>query len=296
MKALIGYDGSPCADVAVELAASLPWPAGSTLRVVAAVDMSQFETIYFPIGPQNIQEMFEKQRQLDDHRVTVAAERLERDGVTVEHAVVPGRPSRVLSSEAASMHADVIIVGSRGRGGFMTTMVGSVSAETIDLATVPVLVARSDKVERVLAADDGSDAAAHAIDCLRRWPVLAGLTVDVLSVVPHIEAWDDVAAAAAGAPIDDPSRASPIRRHHFEIAERTVRRLRASGHRAELIVAQGQPARQIVDIACQQRSDLIVMGSRGYTGFERVLLGSATRRVLTHAHCSVLVVHPPRTD
>ena len=103
MKALIGFDGSPSANVAIDLAASLPWPDGSTLRVVSVVDAAKFETIYFPVGPQDVGQLVEKQARLDEARVAAAANRLARDGLTVEHVVAAGRPSRVLVSEAAQM-------------------------------------------------------------------------------------------------------------------------------------------------------------------------------------------------
>jgi nucleotide-binding universal stress UspA family protein len=295
MKALIGYDGSACAGVAIDLVESLSWPAGSTLRVVTAIDPSRFETIYFPIGPQNVEELLEKQMRAEGDRASAIAHRLERKDLTVEYDVVAGRPSSVLADEAARISADLIVVGSRGRGGLMTTLLGSVSAETIDQATVPVLVARCATIERVLAADDGSDAAAHAIDVLRRWPVLEGTTVDVLSVVPETEPlWEEKRPIDAGAPIDDSDHTAPARFHHYEIAERTVRRLRGTSHRAQWIVQDGNPAKEIVDTASVQRTDLILMGTHGYSGIDRFVLGSVSRSVLTHAHCSVLVVPPPR--
>jgi nucleotide-binding universal stress UspA family protein len=229
-----------------------------------------------------------------EERAAVAAHRLDREGVTVEHAVVQGQPARALAAEAASIGADLIIVGNRGRGGVASALLGSVSADTIDEATVAVLVARSATLGRILAADDGSDAAAHAIDSIRRWPLFKDAAVDVVSVCPPDDPfWSHIRVGDAGAPIDDPLRASPERRQHFEIANQTARRLQASGHPAEGIVEQGQPAERIVRAASQQHDDLIVMGTHRYSGLERVLQGSVSRSVLTHAKCSVLVVQPP---
>lgn len=52
----------------------------------------------------------------------------------------------------------------------------------------------------------------------------------------------------------------------------------------------GHPVDMITHIAQEERSDLIVMGTRGLGGFERLLLGSVSDGVLHHAHCPVLVV------
>src|SRR3954468_5374327 len=98
MKAVIGYDGTASADVAIDLAASLPWPDYSVLRVVTAIDPAKFETIYFPVGPQNVRELFDKDVRSAEDRLAIAAHRLDRNGVTVEHAVVQGQPGRVLAA------------------------------------------------------------------------------------------------------------------------------------------------------------------------------------------------------
>ena len=55
-------------------------------------------------------------------------------------------------------------------------------------------------------------------------------------------------------------------------------------------VVVGHVADQIVQQATDERADLIVMGHRGKSLIERWLLGSATKRVVTYAHCSVLIV------
>jgi nucleotide-binding universal stress UspA family protein len=55
-------------------------------------------------------------------------------------------------------------------------------------------------------------------------------------------------------------------------------------------VAVGHPALQIIHKAMELGADYIIMGHRGKTLFEHWRVGSVTKRVLTHAHCSVTVV------
>src|SRR5207253_4081305 len=93
------------------------------------------------------------------------------------------------------------------------------------------------------------------------------------TVVQHIE--DASRAAAAG---------------HAEIASHDVDTLRAAGVAAEPDVRDGDPGSQIVEAAKEFAADLIVMGTRGRSGLERLLVGSVARKVLHHAPCSVLVV------
>ncbi len=60
------------------------------------------------------------------------------------------------------------------------------------------------------------------------------------------------------------------------------------------VLAEGDPAEQIVTRAREGRMSLVVMGTHGRTGLERLLMGSVAERVLREAHCSVLVVKIPR--
>jgi nucleotide-binding universal stress UspA family protein len=58
----------------------------------------------------------------------------------------------------------------------------------------------------------------------------------------------------------------------------------------ETFARQGDAADAILDIAEEQRADLIVVGNRGMTGAKRFLLGSVPNKVSHHAPCSVLIV------
>jgi nucleotide-binding universal stress UspA family protein len=67
-------------------------------------------------------------------------------------------------------------------------------------------------------------------------------------------------------------------------------RLSDAGLVTAIDVRDGDPAPSIVKAAVEHGVDLIVMGTRGYTGLSRILLGSVARNVLIHAPCSVLIV------
>lgn len=59
-------------------------------------------------------------------------------------------------------------------------------------------------------------------------------------------------------------------------------------------VLEGDPATEIVKYASEQRADVIVIGTHGRTGVDRLVLGSVAERVMREAPCSVLVVKLPR--
>ena len=68
--------------------------------------------------------------------------------------------------------------------------------------------------------------------------------------------------------------------------------LEADGINPELVEAVGHPAETIVTAAEDGGYDLVVLGSRGVSGVRRMLMGSVSSYVVTHAHTDVLVVRP----
>jgi nucleotide-binding universal stress UspA family protein len=81
------------------------------------------------------------------------------------------------------------------------------------------------------------------------------------------------------------------RREEARLAvERVVSFLGRDGVAAKGVIVEGRPDTAIVETATRECADLIVVGSHGRTGLERVLVGSVSERVIGHAHCAVLVV------
>ncbi|MEZ5541925.1 MAG: universal stress protein [Pseudomonadota bacterium] len=69
-----------------------------------------------------------------------------------------------------------------------------------------------------------------------------------------------------------------------------VDHMRSAGVDAEGLVLEGRPDELITAVAKERNADLIVTGSHGRTGLERILLGSTTERILNDTACAVLVV------
>lgn len=191
------------------------------------------------------------------------------------------------------MSADLVIVGSRGHGAIESMLLGSVSAEVVDHATVPVLVARKSTLGRIVLAWDGSDSARGAAEAVRTWPVFRGASVRVVSVADlEIPWWTGF--PATGSPEIVPmyvEAAEASRTTHAELARAMAERLREAGLEATGETPEGDAATAIVKAAGE--ADLVVVGSHGWAGLRRLFLGSVARNVLHHAPCSVLVVRGP---
>ena len=77
-----------------------------------------------------------------------------------------------------------------------------------------------------------------------------------------------------------------------ELVSQNARRLESAGFRVTTAVKEGDAKKEILQFAEQWQPDLIVVGSHGRRGFDRILLGSVSEAVARHAHCSVFIVRP----
>ena len=77
---------------------------------------------------------------------------------------------------------------------------------------------------------------------------------------------------------------------HEDLAARGARKLADAGLHTQARVLQGDPREALIEEAKRERADLLVVGSHGHTGLEKLVMGSVASHMATHAPCSVLVV------
>jgi nucleotide-binding universal stress UspA family protein len=300
MRVLVAIDGSEAAGLAVDLVAGVAWPDGSEIVVAQAVEtgVGLFGGPWPALAVVQMDRIEAEIRELADQTVHEARERLARPGLSVDAVVLPGRAATAIVDRARHMQADVVVVGSRGHGTIESMLLGSVSAEVVDRAPAPVLVARGSRIERIVLAWDGSTCATRAADLLATWPIFAGLHVRVASVADFEVPWW-TGFPEAGSPEIMPmylEAADASRRQHDELAREMTVQLQASGFTAEADRRDGDAATEILAAANASNADLIVMGTHGRTGLTRLVLGSVARNVLQHATCSVLIVREVPAD
>lgn len=281
---LLCTDGSEFSEGAVREAINLAKTCSSRLFALSVVETNpEYETM----APQLVEKEIEKARTYLD----AVKERASRENVNCETIVRQGEDSyRYVVEEAAKRHAEMIIMGRRGRTGLKRLMMGSVTAKVIGHAPCDVLVVpRAARVElkRVLVATDGSrysDAAAmQAIGIAKR----CGAELTVISVVPSetISPLDIVHSEMQRELISEKER---------KAAECNVRNIQdvaeKNGVNVKGFVRAGKPYEAIISAADERKADLIVVGSHGRTGIEKLLMGSVTERVIVLSPCAVLVV------
>jgi nucleotide-binding universal stress UspA family protein len=140
---------------------------------------------------------------------------------------------------------------------------------------------------KILLAIDGSAPSQDAIEEVARRPWPSPSALRILSVIqPYTPPATEVVLASA--------TWEEIRKRQAQDAEQFTReasdRIAAPGLTVDTEVREGDPRTAIVDAADEWQADLIVVGSHGRTGIERLVMGSVAQAVVAHAHCSVEVV------
>jgi nucleotide-binding universal stress UspA family protein len=297
MQIVVGVDGSQASLTALELVEDTDWPSGTTIRLVRAYELPVDWTGASPLVKDGAVDDV-AQRDLFNTLQTLANP-LKRRGYATESVVARGRAADVLLAEADDLRADLIVVGSRGLGPAASALLGSVSAALVDHAACPVLVARGPHISRILIATDGSRSAEAIPAVLLAWNVFRDAPIEVLSVAPS-RTDRERAIMLSGLVGGDqtPTDASHEIERHQLMAGEMARRLVAGGRRAEGAVRSGEAALEIESAAGEIGADLIITGSRGLSGLQRLLLGGVAHHVLLHSRVSVLVMrgHVPASQ
>lgn len=143
---VVGVDGSECARTALGVAAREAELRGARLRIVSVWEVPQavFAAGFAP-GDQSILDSFLENAEAVVREAVAEAERL-HPSVQCEGTALEGHPAEVLLQEARD--ASLVVVGNRGRGGFASLLLGSVSQQVVHHASCPVLVIRAAHNER----------------------------------------------------------------------------------------------------------------------------------------------------
>lgn len=310
MKILIGYDGSPCADAALDdlsragLAREgkacvlsvaeiwLPPPAPSSYEIV--------EQARYVHVPPDLKHVYDKcSAAVKEARLLAqrAVDRLRTNfpGWEITAEATSGSPAWELVLKADQWQPDLIVVGSHGRSAISRLILGSVSQRVLTEARCSVRVARGrleepDTPVRILVGIDGSPGSELAVRQVasRIWP--PGSEVRVVS------ANDRLTPTLIGEFIPPVGRAIEESNQVDcewlnKVLKRSVEILRDAALRVSSQIVEGNPKRVLPAVAQEWGADCIFVGSIGFSNrFERFILGSVSAAVAARAHCSVEVV------
>jgi nucleotide-binding universal stress UspA family protein len=291
---LVPLDGSPLAERVLPYAIRLGRLPGARLVLVRAhspTDQQAFVSREGLVDPRPITDDPDRERAAAELRAT--AERLRREGLSVELHVYQGAASGAIRSAAHATGADIIAMSTHGRSGLGRWVYGSVAEEVLRTTALPTLLVSSqcdhawpvDRGLRVLVPLDGSPLAAEVLGPVRDFAAALGGELTLLGVIEPVF----VAFPEAALPEDDtPARSAALR----EYLEGVAKGLRTAGSGVDVRVAEGKPAGTIAAVAERDGADVIAMATHGHTGLARLVLGSVATGTLQRSGVPLLLLRP----
>jgi nucleotide-binding universal stress UspA family protein len=310
MRILIGYDGSKCADGALDDLSRAGLPEDAEAQILSIAE------VWLPPPPPSSYEILEEARQVkvpaDLKRIyskdSTAAKKAFSSAQQAQErlkAIFPrwkvsadsscGSAAWELVSKADEWKPDLIVVGSHGRTALGRFVLGSVSQRVLTEAHCTVRVARGrveepDTPVRLIVGVDGSPGSEAAVRAIagRNWP-------------PHSEvklvAVDDPLVPDYVGKIIPPLARIIEEDKQEELSWANTIATRSSGLLAHTqltvtpVLREGDPKHELPQAAEEWGADCIFVGSAGFSNrLERFVLGSVSAAVAARAHCSVEVV------
>lgn len=305
MRVLIGYDGTPCADAALEdlQRAGLPEHGEALILTVADVILPPDPaTSGGPALPGAIADAIERSY-ADARRQIEEARRLAETGAAKLREMFPGwnasakavadSPAWGIVKMCHEWRPALAVVGAHGQSITTRLILGSVSQRVVTAAPCAVRVVhkppRTRGATRILIGLDGSECSEKAVDAVaaRRWERRA--TVHLVTVTtPRL--------TAAMARVESTTRrwldAADTEEYQWveRFAQTASRKLAGQGLKVTHIRLQGNPKRELVEEARRRKADCIFVGARGLSGIKHQVIGSVSAAVTARAHCTVEVV------
>lgn len=282
---VVGVDGSEVSLEAVEWAAAEAAARHRRLRVVHAFI---WPLLRVPVGPCTYGQV--------DGGLQAAAQRIldkallrakeTAPGIDVSTVMPVGAPVPVLLSEIEDV--PLVVLGSRGLGGFSGLLVGSTGVQVATHAPCPVIVVRpvsaeppnSMAADQVVVGVDGSPLSVAAIEFGFAEAVRLGVGVVAVHVAASRLPGDSSVDVLTEEHAPEQARllAESLAGWQEKHPDMPIRRVVLRRHAGRALAEASKGAR------------LLVVGSRGLGSFRGLLLGSVSHAVLHHAHCPVAVV------
>ena len=279
---LVPYDDSEFSRAALLEAAHWTRRHQGKLTILHAVF---FDTEEFGIAPELREKRWRKGREF----CSAAKARLETElGIEAQILYREGDPPEEVLAAVEGIGADLIVMGTHGRRGLSRLLMGSVTSHVIVRSAVDVLV-----VKQPCSTCRGIyssilvpfDASAQSRRSLERACALAkqdAATVTILYVIPRYEEMLDF--------MRTPQIEKSLRGEAKRILGEGRALAQTNGIEALTSIAEGHSGDEIAKAVGAVSHDLVVMGTSGWRGVDKALLGSTAERVIRDAACPVLVV------
>ncbi len=289
-KVLFPTDFSRCAQQTLGPATHWATEYGAELHVLHAMALFQDYSARIP----NKKAINEQLQDLAAGHMSEIIQALQDDNLKIKQALVRGiSTAPAILGYAKENDIDLIVMGTHGRRGLGHLFLGSVAEEVVRLAPCPVLTIREREtpapieiMKLILVPVDFSEHARQALVYAKQIAATYKARLQLLHVVEeviHPACYMATGPSVLAFPPELKERAK------LEM-KKLLRETKGPEVAADLHVIEGYAARDIINFAENYASDLIVIATHGRTGFEHMLLGSVTEKVVRRAPCPVFTV------
>ena len=222
-------------------------------------------------------------------------------GLPIQLEICEGNAAVEILARASAMPSDLIVMGTHGRSGFERLVLGSVTERVLRKAACPVLsVPRHvrDAVpalpvlfKDILCAIDFSDCSINALNYAMSLAQEADARLTVLHVIelfPELPA--DMTETVQGGPRNLTEYVAAVEQDRRARLKAAVPESVRTYCAVETVLATGKPYREILRVAMEQHSDLVVIGVHGRGATDLLFFGSTTQHVVRQATCPVLTL------
>ena len=285
---LCSVDRSPSSLQAFSYAIALARWQGARLNLLEVIEAARPAGSSRVPEDDNVPEDMRAALERDLRRVLTARR---ASDVRVKIIMRKGNVVQEILAEAKASRADLVVIGSHGRGGVQRLVLGSVAEKVLRLATCPVLTVRSGvrvtsrsrSPRTILCATDFSATANRGVAYAKRLAKEANARL----VVMHAVEWPFGDAMTSG-PVGELRRS--IESSARDKLARLLPRSSSDGRGAQAVVTLGKASADIVKLARARSVDLIVIGVSGRGAVDVAVLGSTTHHVIREGTCPVLTV------
>lgn len=283
---ITGIDLGPDTERNISYAAYFASVTGATVRLLYIMD-------YLLTPPSYLSSYIEEEKKKEEKEMIRLQALLSGFSVKNEAGVILGRLHESFLKVIEETSADLLVIGYRSH-----LLRPSSSERLIKSLAMPMLVVRGKyaenaspgtvRIRKILCPIDFSSGSLKALSTAKAYAGLFSADLQVMSVVPSYrlrEKWEQWPKVL------EKDRQRLEEGLSLEAAEKLSRIREGSDIQSEGMISQGIPGEKICSAADEGAYDMIVMGARGLSFLQGVLIGSTTESVLRAAPCPVLVVH-----
>ena len=276
---------------AFEYAESLAWHYKARL-LLQHVLYSLKPIDWWSIYPDSYEEICRKRRTDVEQKLKEFAKQHMRTQLQPQWFAQDGSTTDLILALAEAQAVNLIVMGTHGLRGVDRLMLGSVTERVLRRARCPVLAVRKPAhhvtnpandpepihLRKILLCTDFSDHAHHASEYALSMAKEYGAELTLLHVLEHFPDSTDLQRATTEV---------------LRQLDQAIPAHERAGCSVNSMVRTGKPYQQIIELALETQTDLVIMGVRGRGALDAAVFGSTTYRVVQLGPCPVLAVHVP---